>query len=155
MALSDLTEVTNLSGITFLEISAVQDEITDREVSPESDEESLESFHPTFGYRVDPHANDKAFRIRFRMTVESRSGIAVVEIASEWILTEGSARSIDGQTMLDFVNSEGLNTMLPYVRQALADITQRVYGNAVVMPVTRRGEIAFTAHWEEPAAATV
>lgn len=47
------------------------------------------------------------------------------------------------ETRLEFANKVGVMALLPYIRQATADLSQRVFGEVIMMPVIRAGELSF------------
>lgn len=51
--------------------------------------------------------------------------------------------SIDEQTKIDFANDVAILAILPFTRQAIADITARVFGAALLMPIIQRGQLVF------------
>lgn len=51
---------------------------------------------------------------------------------------------LDREALLDFANRIGVMALLPYLRQAIADLSQRVLGEVVLMPVIPPGGLVFT-----------
>lgn len=45
---------------------------------------------------------------------------------------------------LDYSNDVAVVALLPYLRQAIADLTQRVFGSPLLMPALQRGAVTFS-----------
>ena len=45
---------------------------------------------------------------------------------------------------LEYANHVGFMAVVPFIRQAIADLSQRVFGQTLLMPIIRRGDVWFT-----------
>lgn len=118
----------------------------------QSNEELMASFEDKghdiemdFGVALDlGEEQDKRFRVRLLTEIESDPGIIRVNLAAEYELTELNPRDIPEEVMLDFVNSVAVMTLLPYVRQSVADISQRVFTYPITMPLYKANDLTFS-----------
>lgn len=53
--------------------------------------------------------------------------------------------------MQEFVNNVAIMHILPYARQSIADLTQRVFSAPLLMPIMQRGELQFQVGMDETA----
>lgn len=142
--LIDLVEASELVGVSYFELSASRDE--DSTAAPEGSAELQLSQEMGYGYRED----DAAFRVRLRTTVRAPGqGDIVVGLSGEWSCA-GSAQAIDQSTMLAFINEVAMMVLLPYLREATADLSRRVFGSALLLPLIKRGDIEFTVQHLAP-----
>lgn len=89
----------------------------------------------TIQHRLD----DDSFGIRLVGSVELKAGEASASIAGEYALLDEFHPS--PRTLKMFINEVGVMTILPYFREAIATMTSRVFGEAVLLPTIQRGEI--------------
>jgi hypothetical protein len=85
-----------------------------------------------------------AFRVSLKTTVDSPDGIASVRCVAEYGVEKVDAKGLSNELLLDFTNHIATMALVPYIRQGLSDITQRVFGSALLMPIIRRGELEFS-----------
>lgn len=129
----DLLEVGfDLDHIQFFKLSAELDEAADPA-------DALDEPAPLYNLKF--FSEGELLGVRIATTLNLGVGSAVVDVAAHYRvhapvnITEGG--------LLDFANRIAVLALVPYIRQAVADITQRVFGNAVLMPVIRQGELTF------------
>ncbi|WP_454130139.1 hypothetical protein [Microbacterium aurum] len=127
-----------IQGITFFSLIA---ELNEDDAATRVDEIS-----PSYGLRV--RSEDNELIVRLATTLEAGLGRIVVDAAITYILNADAEFSED--VRLEFANEVGIMALLPYVRQAIADLSQRVFGEVVLMPVMPRGTLWFTADDREP-----
>jgi hypothetical protein len=139
LTLEELVEKSDLSSFTYFEVSAVR---SDSAVANELSETDRD-IKPNHLLQTAPREDDSGFRVRIRTEIDAHVGTIVVDVAAEYELTEAVASSFDPVVLTSFVNNVAVMTLFPYIRQAVADITLRVFGAALTMPVVRRGELAF------------
>jgi preprotein translocase subunit SecB len=104
-------------------------------------------------YEIEPEFNlqfgrdDDAgrFRVRLKTLIESDPGKILVDAAAEYTVEGVDVATIPEDLMLEFANQVAVFAIIPYLRQAVADMTQRVFGVPLTMPMYRRGELVFTA----------
>jgi hypothetical protein len=130
-----LVEVAELQAITFLEISM--------RVSEESAAGEAEMPPPELQLGVDINADDHRFRVRFRVEAYSDQISLAVEPAAEYSVPEADDSLFDERVLLEYANEVAVMTLVPFAREAIADITRRTLGTAVLLPIMRRGELNF------------
>ena len=88
---------------------------------------------------------DSAFmRVFLRCDVPLPEGDVVVEPFAVYSIPGTSVDLFDDEeTVIGFINEVAVMAMLPYVRQGVADMSQRVFEAAVLMPAFPRGAISF------------
>lgn len=74
--------------------------------------------------------------LRMAATVEREYGSVVVDVGVNYIFDVPF--SISGEALAAFINRVAALALFPYLRESLASLTARVFGNAVVMPVMRQ-----------------
>ncbi|MBT2503491.1 hypothetical protein [Curtobacterium sp. ISL-83] len=140
-----LVQAADLVGISYFELSALRDE--GASTTPEGLTELQLSQEMGYGFRED----DAAFRVRVRTTVKAPGqGEIVVGLNGEWSYGGGSAKGIEQSTLLDFINNVAMMVLLPYLREATADLSRRVFGSALLLPLIQRGDIEFTSEHLNP-----
>lgn len=140
-----------LLHIATLEISAGRTDLS------QSNDELMASFEDKghdidmdFGVSLDlGEEDDGRFRVRVLTEVESDPGIIRVNIAAEYELANLGPREVSDDVMLEFVNKVSVMTILPYVRQAIADISQRVFTYPLTMPLFKVDELTFDKSHEQ------
>lgn len=99
---------------------------------------------PSYRLQVTGRDDDKAFRVGLRTEILTGMGSIVSEIEAEYQLDTLTYSGITEQTRIDFANDVAIMAILPYTRQAIADITARVFGAALLMPIVKRGQLVFS-----------
>ncbi|WP_374009891.1 hypothetical protein [Leifsonia sp. LS-T14] len=135
VTVEQVAEDAELESILTFELSA-----RNTEVESDPDEE-IEPSHVLILASKD---DGKGFQVRLRTDIETREAEIVADLAVRFGLTELSAKDISEEVMLDFVNKVALMALLPYVRQSIADLTQRVFGSPLLMPLMKRGDLTFS-----------
>ncbi|ACZ31928.1 hypothetical protein Xcel_2921 [Xylanimonas cellulosilytica DSM 15894] len=110
-----------------------------REPAPGADLENV-GVRPSFELQVEH--GDARFRMTVRVNVETDAGPVAVEGYAQYGTGDGSVELTES-LLFEFVNDVGIMVLIPYLRQAIADVTQRVFGSPLVMPVMQRGAIRF------------
>ncbi|TFD41769.1 hypothetical protein E3T37_03700 [Cryobacterium sp. TMT2-10] len=137
ISLESVVENCSLSDVSVFELSARRGK-----VSPDTEEG--EAVEPSYDLQIDYRDADNGFRVRLITRFDTDLGVIVSDVGAEYVLDGIGARSIPRDILLDFVNNVALMALVPYVRQSIADITLRVFGSALLMPMIRRGEIEFS-----------
>ncbi|WP_454151645.1 hypothetical protein [Microbacterium lacticum] len=122
-----------LIGIQFFELCAKVDEDSESTELPESIE-------PTFSLRLRHEGNE--FGIRLASRVYVGLGEVTVDVSANYATPEPV--TMDEAVRLEFANRVGIMALIPYLRQAVADLTQRVFGQPILVPITRAGDLEFT-----------
>lgn len=135
-----LVAESNLAEVSCFELSARLGDATSDDLEGVADLGISQEL--IFGTRDD----DAAFRIRIRTLMDvPEGGQVVVGIAGEWDYAPGTASQIAESVMLDFVNNVAIMVLMPFIREHAADLSRRVFGNALMLPMMQRGQIQFDA----------
>ena len=139
--LATLVKHVGLKGISFFEINAKRDDVPQLEEPADADGDEVKSLQ----YLQTAHADDNAgFRIRIRTEIVLPDGGVTVDAAVEYSLRDDyRAADISQDLMLEFTNDVAVMQLLPFLRQAVADVTQRVFGAPLLMPMLQRGDMVF------------
>lgn len=98
---------------------------------------------PRYTVEFDMRDDGFGFRVRFETAIDLKAGSLSCGFLAEY--EHENARLQPGNTKLisEFVNGVALMHLIPYMRQAISDLTQRVFGNPLIMPIFQRGELEF------------
>ncbi|MFD1210975.1 hypothetical protein ACFQ36_02830 [Arthrobacter sp. GCM10027362] len=137
-----LLECASLETVTFLEISAKRahqdmhhSEFTSRgeyDVAPE------------YTLMLGRHDSEDLFSVRLKTEIVTDPGRVFVDAVAEYSLSEIKTSQVSEELLLEFANNVSIMTLLPYIRHAIADMSQRVFLNVLTMPIYRRGDITFS-----------
>lgn len=138
-----LVNAVDLESISFLELSAkrADEEATQSLV----DNEESYDVQPDFTLQFARDIDQQKFRIRIKTVIQAQPGTVVIDAAAEYSLSNLELEDITEELMLEFANRVALMSIVPYLRQGLADMTQRVFGVPLTMPLYRAGELQFSA----------
>lgn len=142
-----LVASTQLVDLGFTQLSA-----TRRPVDAAAGAVPDETVSPTFGLRLATRdepgpAGEGGFQVFLRCDVESALGMVAVELVATYEVDAPASSLVgNGDILLEYVNEVAVMVCLPFLRQALADLTQRVFNNPLVMPIMQRGTVRFEAH---------
>ncbi|WP_349865016.1 hypothetical protein [Leifsonia sp. WHRI 6310E] len=103
----------------------------------------LPEAEPSYRLSIDGRDDDKAFRVGLRTEIQVGTGSIISEIRAEYLLGEMRFSAVEDATRLEFANKIAIMAILPYTRQSIADITSRVFGAPLLMPIVQRGELEF------------
>lgn len=82
------------------------------------------------------------FGVRLSAQVVVPAGEIVASVAAEYDLTEGYQPS--KRALAIFANEVAVMTVFPYLREAVATASAKVFGRPVHLPVIQRGQIGIT-----------
>lgn len=144
ITIEELVNTAELEGIRFFQLTAtIADEShTSQELAALEDVE----FSPSFQMKIGVDSDTNQFLIRLKTTVESEIGTVIVDAGAEYSVDGSNELHVDDipeSLMLNFVNNVAVMHLTPYIRQSIADMSQRVFGNPVTLPIMRRGELSF------------
>ncbi len=126
---------------------------TIRSGSPDPDESSTT---PSFELQIQTPDQDPFdwFSVRVRVSAVFPEGQAAV--AARAIYSHRQAERPSIELLTAFTNEVALMALLPYLRESLADVTRRVFGPPLTMPMFQRGQLQFDVatmrHTDEPSA---
>lgn len=144
VTLQDLVDDAELLHVATLELSAARTDLS------QSNEDVLNSFVDNgydveidFNLGIDRDDEDSRFRMRLEVWIESDPGTIRVQIAAEYALDTLTVKEIEHPVMMEFANKVAVMTLLPYVRQSVADISQRVFTYPLTVPMYKAGQLTF------------
>ncbi|MBF4458111.1 MULTISPECIES: hypothetical protein [unclassified Pseudoclavibacter] len=139
LTVEDLLQVVELDDIVLLEVFAQRS----------NKQLSTSKFSDLLGGDVDPEyelgceseLSGRGFRVRLRVTIETEAGPVRVEVAAEYTLQESLFEEYQPSVIREFAQFVGFFAVVPYAREAVASVTQRVFGAGLLMPIIKREEI--------------
>jgi hypothetical protein len=138
-SIEDLVDAVELTDVEFYELSARSCAGFGDEVGSETDTE------PTFELKV--LHKEKKYKIRLRVSISTTFGDVVADAGIVYDL-KGDAR-IPHAIGLDFANRVGIMALLPYIRESIHSLTSKTFGQGLLMPVMRAGDLQFEADVQE------
>lgn len=123
----------NIVDVQFFALEAKIDEQSDVDEFPSN-------VVPAFSMQV----RQDGAEIGVRLSVRLELGVGQVHVDAAATYVANEEFTMGEPASLEFANEVGVMALLPYIRQAIADLTQKVFGNVVLLPVVQRGAIQFT-----------
>jgi len=136
VSLEDLVGDAELVGISTFQLAAER-------VETPSDLEESTDVEPTHILHVETREDNHGYRIKVETQIEMPVGRVVATVGAAYELREISTDSVDREVLISFVNNVTVMSLIPYIRQAIGDITLRVFDSALLMPMMKRGELWF------------
>lgn len=109
--------------------------------SPEPDPDSVEGTLSIVD--IESNAELGAIRFRFKATASLAGRHASVEVAPVYRLNDVDASTIDDDILTNFVNKAAGMHAVPYLRAEMADITRRVFGSPLTLPMVALNDLEF------------
>ena len=107
-----------------------------------SDLENNESTPIEINCTLGTRQEDKRFGTRFEFQFKTARWQAVIAVITDY---EGCQEfTLSPEAPADFASRVAFMAAFPSVREALSDLTTRVTGTAVLLPLIRPGQIVFT-----------
>lgn len=124
-----------LIGISTVELSARrrQTDVVDAESTVD----------PDYSLLVDARSDLTGFRVVLQTAITASIGEIQCDVQAEYLIGALKMDQIPRDVLQEFINNVALMTVLPFVRQGIADITLRVFEAPLLMPIIQRGEITF------------
>ncbi len=79
--------------------------------------------------------------VRLRTELRTIMGVLTVDVAVNYAAHQ--VVEIEPQALADFANDVGVMALLPYIREAIASLSQRVFVRTITMPIYQRGDLVF------------
>lgn len=98
---------------------------------------------PRYSIGADFSDDEQRFRIRFLTSIKTPLGDIDCGVYAEYGLPGLVLGPESSGAVTEFVNNVAIMHMLPYVRQTIADVTQRVFNAPLLMPMVQRGQLTF------------
>ena len=128
-----------LAAIRFDHLSI---DLIDNAPQADVDREDSESTPIEITCNLGTRQEGKEFGARFEFHFKAAQWQAVIAVITDY---EGCQEfALSPEAPADFASRVALMAAFPYVREALSDLTTRVTGTAVLLPLLRPGQIVFT-----------
>lgn len=127
-ALEDLVERVELIAMETHELSA--------RIEPTDSPEDCDQNNLTIKVEMQRRENQFGFRLVAELLAPQGSANATVAA-----IYRAEGDQPEQGAVIEFGNNVAIMSIIPYLRSALADITLRVFGRAVTIPLVRSGEI--------------
>lgn len=137
----ELVNAASLVDITFLEISA-------RRIEGDEPVDDVIPVTPEFEARVQVRDDDGGVSIRYHLILRLSLilGEARVHCVATYVLRDGFPTP-SRRVLNEYANDVAVMTMVPYVRQALHDVTAKTLSSPILMPIMRRSDLTFS--WDD------
>lgn len=146
-----LVPAVELTDLSYYDLRATR-RMRDAESDAHAEGRDLEDeVEPSYALAIDTDQERNRFRLRLRVELTTPVGDVVAEAGAEYAVDEAfPIGDLTHGLLVEYANHVGVMALLPYLRQVIADLTQRVFGGALLMPVLPRGAVTFPT--PEPAA---
>lgn len=125
---------TDLEDLSFVEL------VGRRNLAPTATEGA--PTEPRYGLQAAVADDLHHFRLILRIDLEATEGEIRAAAMANYAVAE-DAPDLTMRLVVEYANEVGVMALLPYLRQAIADLAQRVFGGALLMPVLPRGAVSF------------
>ena len=132
-SVAQLVEDAQLTSIDTLHLQATQIEGA----------EPVEQAEPIWALGIDNRTDNMGFRIRLRVELDFGNGSVQAEVAAAYSTRTVESTQIALPAMEEFVNGVAVMHLLPFLRQAVSDLTGRVFNAAITLPLLQRGQLTF------------
>lgn len=140
-SLKRLVASASLIDITYFELTARRSEDFS---SAEGEDDGAADVEPNYGLGVETSKDESRFRLRLRVDIEGAFGTVSAEAAAEYERGDFPVEEVTQELLVEYANNVGVMALLPYLRQVIADLTQRVFESPLLMPVLQRGAVSFS-----------
>ena len=134
---ADIHKLVDATSLLAIETPKLSAERNFAEVSEPFD--VLPEFEVNTAFRDD----GAGFRVILRTVIEVPIGRIECDTSAEYEMTDLRPDDVADEAFGQFVNDVAVMHILPYARQSIADITQRVFASPLLMPIMKRGDIHF------------
>ena len=131
-ALQALIKSSNLASIEYYEMMARRYE------APQNEQDVSDQGQLTIG--VEQRRDEDSFGVRLNARIVVSIGEAEVSVAGEYALQNPS--TLTPRALQLFASEVAVMTVFPYLREAMASLTGRVFHHPLHLPMVSRGEIA-------------
>jgi preprotein translocase subunit SecB len=138
--LARLVDAAQLQAVEYLHLSAERNEDVDL-ARLHNGEISVEP-----SYRLGTWQDETRFGIRLKIEITTEIGVIAAEAISSYATPGDHEQDITEDLLLEFANQAGLMMLFPYLRQGVADLSQRVFGLPLLMPILMRRDLQFSEH---------
>lgn len=135
--LLELNEHASLQDIYF------QREIGQRLDQPRGEDGPLQ-IGLSVGRRTDAETGpDVQFRFVLKVRIEASRGDVEVQSVAVYSIGRELEHLLTDTVLYEYANEVAVMALMPYVRQRVTDISSRVLGQTILLPVLQRGQLHF------------
>jgi hypothetical protein len=131
----ELLSLVAMAPVEFFEMSAKQSDASEKR----NEKDDKPSFMLKIGHPADG--------IAFRFVVEITNGKGHIRVGAGVIYstkTKEGLAPVSEVIGLEFANRVAILALVPYLREAVANLSWRVLGHAITLPMIRPGELEFS-----------
>lgn len=132
-----LVDVARLSSIETVALSA------ERRDSGETESDEDFEIAPEYDLTITLRDDFGGFRAQLATAISVPIGDIRCVIYAEYELDNARIGSESTTAMGEFINGVALMHVIPFTRQAISDLTMRVFNNPLLMPIIQRGDLGF------------
>ena len=136
--LGRLVDAAQLQAVEYLKLSAERNEDASLDLI-HNGEISVEP-----NYRLGTWEDGGRFGIRLKVEITTEIGDIAAEVISSYATPDDYEQEITEDLLLEFANEAGLMMLFPYLRQGAADLSLRVFGLPLLMPIIMRRDLQFS-----------
>lgn len=129
----DLFSRSTLQTVEFHNVEARR---LDENKQREEDEESID-----VGMTLQHHIGEDQFGIRLLVQLYPFKGEVEVAVAAEYSVDSGP--QAEDSVVRGFGNEVAVMTLLPYAREAVSNLSTRIFGKPILLPTMGRGDVGF------------
>lgn len=141
--LEALVLVAELTEIVTFELSVKRIEVLKTEPSNPSEQVPV---RPNYNLTTATLPHDSGFLIRLAVTIDLPIGQISCDVGATYKLKSELDFALDALILIEYSNEVAVMTLLPFVRQYMADLSQRSWGFPLLMPVMPRGALQFISN---------
>lgn len=114
--------------------------------SPNASKEVATTFeaHPNYTLNTLVSPDESGFLIRLAMSVSLPMGTIHCDLGAAFKHETTLGLELNPELLVEFANDYAVMLLFPYLRQHVADMSQRTFGAPLLMPVLTRGNLIFT-----------
>lgn len=108
------------------------------------DEDGPLRFRLTVGRRTDTEARPEIqFRFMLEVCIEAVRGDVEVQSVAVYSIDKEFKGILSDAVLYEYANEVAVMALMPYVRQRVADVSGRVLGQTILLPILQRGQLHF------------
>lgn len=132
--LREFVPYVELEDLSFLELTA-------RRISDATS--TAAEVEPRYTLNAQISGDLLQFRLVLRIDLETDVGEVRAAAVGTYRVGDEAAGTPTQRLVVEYANEVAVMALLPYLRHAIADLTLRVFGSALLMPVMQRGAVRF------------
>ena len=141
-----LTTADEMLSIAELQLAAIRFDhlsidLMDNAPQAGADRDDSESTPIEINCKLGTRQEGKEFGTRFEFHFKAAQWQAIIAVITDYVGCQGFV--VSPEVSADFASKVALMAAIPFVREALSDLTTRVTGTAVLLPLIRPGQITF------------